>query len=162
MIRRELPPAQQDQAIRIFLHRYREDHDNLATVFKGVRPMLRALSESGVKLGIMTGKGRDTANITLAKLRWTDLFDSVITGDEITRIKPDPQGVLMVAAKLGIEPQRCAYVGDAPADIGAGKAAGMQTIYAAWHPVYAEQVKNLHPDATAFVPGEILRVLNLR
>ena len=48
----------------------------------------------------MTGKGRDTADITLAAVGWSGLFQSVVTGDEVDRPKPDPQGPLRVAREL--------------------------------------------------------------
>jgi 2-phosphoglycolate phosphatase len=161
MIRREIPPEYHEAAIRRFRQRYEQDHDQLACVFAGVREMLAALASARVPIGVMTGKGRDTADITLAKLGWTNLFSSVVTGDEITRAKPDPQGLLLVAQQLGIEPASCLYVGDAPADIRAGKAAGMKTVWAAWHPVYADEIAKLAPDLTANSPADVLKILGI-
>jgi phosphoglycolate phosphatase/pyrophosphatase PpaX len=159
MIRREIPPEYHEAAIRRFRERYEQDHAQLVSVFAGVREMLAALSSSRIPMGVMTGKGRDTADITLAKLGWTKLFGSVVTGDEITRAKPDPQGVLLVAQQLGIDPASCRYVGDAPADIRAGKAAGMKTVWAAWHPIYADEIARLAPDLVAKTPAEVLKIL---
>ncbi len=52
-------------------------------------------------------------------------FDAVITGDDVTRKKPDPQIYLVTAERLGIEPARCVVFEDAPAGVAAAKAAGM-------------------------------------
>ncbi|HCU36301.1 MAG TPA: HAD family phosphatase [Armatimonadetes bacterium] len=52
-------------------------------------------------------------------------FDAVITGDDVTRKKPDPQIYLVTAERLGIEPARCVVFEDAPAGVEAAKAAGM-------------------------------------
>lgn len=54
-----------------------------------------------------------------------DRFDAVITGDDVTRKKPDPQIYLLTAERLGVPPERCVVVEDAPAGVQAAKAAGM-------------------------------------
>jgi len=56
------------------------------------------------------------------KLEW---FDVVITGEDVTRKKPDPQIYLITAERLGIAPARCVVFEDAPAGVAAAKAAGM-------------------------------------
>jgi len=161
MIRRELDPADHDRAIKTFLQRYAADHARVVRVFDGIPELLESLRSRRIPMGVMTGKGRDTADITLAKLGWTNLFASVITGDEISRAKPDPQGVLMVARQLGVEAARCVYVGDAPYDIQAGRAAGMKTIWAGWHPVYEKEVSRLNPDFLARAPSDVLGILEI-
>lgn len=52
-------------------------------------------------------------------------LDAVITGDDVTRKKPDPQIYLVTAERLGIAPERCVVFEDAPAGVEAAKAAGM-------------------------------------
>ena len=121
--------------------------------------MLGALREAGVPMGVMTGKGRRTADITLRALGWEGLFPAVITGDEAVRAKPAPDGPLEVARMLGVEAGRCAFVGDAPADVKAGRAAGMVTIAAGWHAVYREKVRALRPDVWAERPGEVVAIV---
>jgi phosphoglycolate phosphatase/pyrophosphatase PpaX len=118
--------------------------------------MLGALREAEVPMGVMTGKGRRTADITLGELGWEELFRAVITGDEAVRPKPAPDGVLEVARMLGVEAGRCAYVGDSPSDIKAGRAAGMVMIAAGWHSVYRERVRELGPDVWAERPGDVV------
>src|SRR5205823_7678486 len=95
----------------------------------------------------------------LAELGWKDCFTAVVTGDDMTKQKPDPQGVIAAARKLGISEIRCAMVGDSPADIGAGRAGGMMTIVAAWHAVYLEKLKDMGADHWAQSPAEVLRIV---
>ncbi len=56
------------------------------------------------------------------KLDW---FDAIITGDDIDRKKPDPQIYVRTAQYLGLPPERCVVIEDAPAGVAAAKAAGM-------------------------------------
>jgi len=53
----------------------------------------------------------------------------LVTIDRVARGKPAPDGYLLGARELGVEPSRCAVVEDAPAGVEAGKAAGM-TVFA--------------------------------
>ena len=52
----------------------------------------------------------------------------MVCGDEVTRGKPDPEGYLVAAAKLGIAPGACVVVEDAPSGIDAARNAGMRVI----------------------------------
>src|SRR5699024_1878330 len=52
----------------------------------------------------------------------------MITADDVTRGKPDPEGYAMAARRLGVDPQRCLVVEDAPAGIAAGLAAGAHVL----------------------------------
>lgn len=57
-----------------------------------------------------------------------DWFDAVITGDDVTRKKPDPQIYLITAGRLGVAPERCVVLEDAPAGVASAKAAGMACV----------------------------------
>jgi len=59
------------------------------------------------------------------RLEW---FDAVITGDDVTRKKPDPQIYLLTAERLAVPPTRCLVFEDAPAGVQAAKAAGMRCV----------------------------------
>ncbi|MEN6641564.1 MAG: HAD family phosphatase [Armatimonadia bacterium] len=76
-----------------------------------------AIATSGQK-----GKQFPVIEGTGLKLEW---FDAVITGDDVTKKKPDPQIYLLTAERLGVAPERCVVVEDAPAGVLAAKAAGM-------------------------------------
>ncbi len=59
----------------------------------------------------------------------------LITADQIKQGKPAPEAYLLAAERLGIEPQDCIVVEDAPIGVAAGKAAGMRVIaIASTHP----------------------------
>ncbi|WP_269452169.1 HAD-IA family hydrolase [Tessaracoccus coleopterorum] len=60
-----------------------------------------------------------------AARRGRSSYPEVMVAAEDVRVgKPDPQGYLLAAARLGFAPERCLVVEDAPAGIGAGLAAG--------------------------------------
>jgi pyrophosphatase PpaX len=162
MIRRELQSkggAACEQAIEMYHAHYERRHRETVRPFEGITEMLEALRRRGVPMGMMTGKGRRSARITLECLGWSGVFDSVVTGDDVPEQKPDPSGPLAVARALDVPAAECAFVGDSPADIGAGQAAGMVTVAAAWHPVYLDEIRRMKPDVWAATPAEILRLI---
>jgi N-acetyl-D-muramate 6-phosphate phosphatase len=82
--------------------------------------------------GIVTNKPRALTEPLLATLGVDSLTDCIVSGDQLAEKKPHPAPLLLAADKLGLPASRCVYVGDAPRDIEAGRAAGMPTIVAAY------------------------------
>jgi phosphoglycolate phosphatase len=83
-------------------------------------------------LGIVTNKPDAFTTPLLAELDLARRFASVVSGDRLPQRKPDPAPLALAASELGLPVSRCVYVGDAPRDIEAGRAAGMATIAAAY------------------------------
>jgi phosphoglycolate phosphatase len=83
-------------------------------------------------LGIVTNKPDAFTKPLLAELDLARRFASVVSGDRLPQRKPDPAPLKLAATELGLPVNRCVYVGDAPRDIEAGRAAGMATIAAAY------------------------------
>ncbi|MGW5282033.1 HAD family hydrolase [Streptomyces collinus] len=52
----------------------------------------------------------------------------LVSADDVTRGKPDPEPYLLAARQLGVDPARCVVFEDAPAGLRAGRAAGMTTV----------------------------------
>lgn len=156
----EFPAATVDEAIENFHLHYHEQH-GIVKAYPGITELLCALHERGTPLGVMTGKGRRTAKITLSELGWEGLFGGVVTGDDVTQQKPHPEGVLKAAADLSIAPQKCLFVGDSPADIKAGQAAGMKTAAVVWHRFYQDEMRNLGADYWAETPTQLSSLLGV-
>ena len=75
-------------------------------------------------------------------------FCDVVAGDDITRPKPDPEGVLLVLSKLNLQPAEALMVGDSPNDVNAGKQAGVATGAALWSPEGRGDPTTAGPDYT--------------
>ncbi|HVF10270.1 MAG TPA: HAD family hydrolase [Abditibacteriaceae bacterium] len=157
MLRRALPAAAWERAIKTY-HEYYEAEHEIVAPFPGVPEMLEALLQCGLPLGLMTGKGRPAAHITLRKLGWAGMFSSVVTGEDVSRQKPAPEGIRLVAEQLGATAEYCIYVGDMPGDIEAGRAAGMITVAAGWHGYYQDRLRLSTPDHWAEHPADIVHL----
>jgi len=158
MIRRDVG-ERWAEACEVYYRYYEENHGQV-TPFEGVSEMLERLAARNIPMAVVTGKSRRSCDITLAKLDWSDCFRAVVTGSEMNKQKPDPEGLLMAARRMEVKPARCIMVGDSPADIGAAKAAGMPAVVAGWHSVYLEKLKELEPEYWAKRPGDVVKLVN--
>jgi HAD superfamily hydrolase (TIGR01509 family) len=80
------------------------------------------------KKGVITNTPRDCAVQILKKYNLKDYFNIILTSDDVTNGKPDPELVLKACSLLGVKPSEVVLVGDTKSDIEAGKAAGCKVI----------------------------------
>jgi HAD superfamily hydrolase (TIGR01509 family) len=83
------------------------------------------LQKSGVRLGLATAARRPIIRAVLEAVGLPRAFEAVVSGDEIVRGKPAPDGFLLAARRLGVDPAQCVVVEDSRDGVLAGKAAGM-------------------------------------
>lgn len=88
------------------------------------------LKKKGLPVAVASSTGYEHTEAHLRHAELWELFDAVVTGDQLPkgRGKPNPDIFLMAAEKLGVKPEDCIVVGDTPADVNAGFAAGMTVI----------------------------------
>ena len=96
-------------------------------LFDGVAQTLDALKSRGIKLGIVSGARPEVMEI-LAAQGILDRFDTVVLGADVTRQKPDPEGISKALSELQVAPEAALYVGDTPIDIQASRSAGVRVV----------------------------------
>jgi phosphoglycolate phosphatase len=123
-------PAELDGLRARFLEIYRRKICVGSRLFIDIETLFR--EHVGYGWGIVTNKPHAFTEPLLAQLGIADHWGAVVSGDRLPQRKPDPAPLLLAARELGIEPGNCVYLGDAPRDIEAGRAAGMKTVAAAF------------------------------
>ncbi|SBW19418.1 hypothetical protein FDG2_1360 [Candidatus Protofrankia californiensis] len=104
-----------------------------ATEIEGIRPLPGAirLRQSDRRLAVVTSADENLAHVRLraAGLR-TDRAETIVTAEAVRQGKPDPEPepYLLVARRMGVDPEQCTVIEDAPAGIKAGLAAGMRVV----------------------------------
>ncbi len=74
-------------------------------------------------------------------------LDVYVTRSDVSATKPSPQGILLALNRLGVPPERAAYVGNFPSDVVAGKNAGTHTIFIPGRLASYFELKGIHPPA---------------
>lgn len=133
--------------------------ERLIERYAGVPEMLTTLTEAGAKVHVVTSKRTETARLALAGVGIDHLIDVVGALEHTTRHKPDPEPLLVAAAKLGVDPTAAVYVGDATVDILAAKAAGMAAIAVTWGAGEREALEATHPDTIVDTVDELTAYL---
>ena len=106
----------------IWVERYGVETEPLA----GALDTVRALHDRGLRLALVTSSMGSLPFLD----RWgvRELFATIVSRDDVRRIKPDPESLLLALERLGLQPSEALNVGDTPLDVRAGLAAGVETI----------------------------------
>jgi N-acetyl-D-muramate 6-phosphate phosphatase len=103
-----------------------------SVMFDGVDHLLDQLDQAKLPWGIVTNKSERFTNPLTDLMGLRQRAISTVSGDTTPFSKPHPEPILHAARIAKIDPSKSVYVGDDMRDIVAGKAAGMQTIAAAY------------------------------
>ena len=113
-----------------FLELYRQDIAVATTLFPGMSAILEYLEARRIPWGIVTNKPAWLTEPLLQAVRLWERAACVVSGDTLAKCKPEPEPLWHACAQVGVAPARSLYIGDAPADIQAGKRAGLTSLVA--------------------------------
>lgn len=117
---------------RAFLEAYEREHVACPLPADGVLAVLDLLRERGIRSAIVTGKGSQSAAISLRVLGLAPYFEIVETGSPDGSVKPD--AIRRITERWGMLAEHVAYAGDSPHDTRDARAAGVLAIGAGWAP----------------------------
>jgi 2-phosphoglycolate phosphatase len=152
-----LPEARKDQkdelisgARTIIYEIYPDLFGKDLKLIPGAARALAEISENGKKIGIVTSTPMEGIAYKLRPLKRhgiEELFEVIITADDVQQKKPAAEPLIECVNLLGASLNKSVYVGDTRVDIRAGKAAGMKTIGVLTGFDDCETLKNESPDA---------------
>jgi pyrophosphatase PpaX len=151
-------PGNVDKLCDAYQAQYEKLHDGLAREFPGVKEVLSELSRRGYRLGVVTSKRRATARPGLAHFGLDRFFEVIITANDTTRHKPDPEPVLAAMEALGCSDGQTAYVGDSTYDVDCANAAGVLSVAVLWGPFSLEVLEAHSPAVLLQSPHELLEL----
>jgi N-acetyl-D-muramate 6-phosphate phosphatase len=123
---------QRESLLKPFLDYYARSLAELSAPFEQVSELLAQLEQRNIIWGVVTNKPEYLAVDVIRGMQWQQRCAVLIGGDTLPQKKPEPEPLLVAAQRIGIDPQRCAYVGDDLRDIQAARAAGMYSVAAHW------------------------------
>lgn len=152
-------PEELDAMIHTYGSLQRELHAQMVSAYAGVPEMLAALEAARVPMGLVTSRLPTMTHLTLDTCGISRHFQVVITPEDVTRAKPDPEPVLVALQRLGNPPpERVLFVGDSPHDILSGRAAGVRTAGVLWGPFSRDAITTAAPDFIVDSPVQLLEL----
>lgn len=139
-----------------FLKKKREYflQNNRVEPFKDMPTCLQAL-KGKYKLAVASGADRTIVNSLMDKF-YPGIFEVIVSGEDVTRGKPDPEPYLTAAGKLGLKPAACMVIENAPLGIQSAKKAG---IYCVAVPTYLPEEKLIDADMVFTNHAELITYL---
>lgn len=137
------PPDRIDEALARYLEHYSEVCLEQTRPYPGVEEMLETLSAS-YPLALLSNKGEALSRKVLAGLGLDRFFREILGGDSLPTRKPDPAGLHLLAARLGVPVERLMLVGDTWIDAETAHNAGAAFALVEWgfpRPPKLEEVK---------------------
>ena len=164
-----LPEIEFNEYFELFLTHYARFHEALFDgLYDGVLDMLRTLQTQGYLMGVVTGKSREAWRITSTRMEdlgFDELFDVVMTDDDVQSGKPNPEGIMLALDTLDVQPEQALYIGDSQRDHDAAEAAGVTFGISLWARKNGQHAfPDLAPPSSAEhafrAPSEVLAMLN--
>ncbi|GEL07839.1 pyrophosphatase PpaX [Salisediminibacterium halotolerans] len=155
-----LNPGKEEEMITEYRKFNHANHDRLVTPYEGVTETLEQLHAEGRKMAIVTSKRRDTAIKGLELMDLTRFFPVIVSLDEVTKHKPDPEPLDIALEQLDAERSSAMMVGDSEHDILSGQNAGMLTAGVAWSIKGREHLAAYRPNIMLEKMPDLLDYIN--
>jgi pyrophosphatase PpaX len=126
------PNEDVEKLIPEFAMKAREFYPKYAVAFPHIQSVIQSLKDQGIATGIVTSKLRKNALLTLDVIGMGTTFDWMISLDEVSQPKPNPDGLLQCLHRFNLQPHDVLFVGDTIYDYQAGKNAGVDTALVTW------------------------------
>ncbi len=99
-----------------------------APLIVGARELVERLLAADVPIAVASSSHREWVAAALSGVGLQDAFQHTVAGDEVAMGKPSPEIYLKAASVLGVDPQECIAIEDAPAGVASARAAGMAVV----------------------------------
>lgn len=104
------------------------DSEKITEPVDGITDLLKLLKVRNIKLSVASSSAKENVNFVLNKLKLSDYFDFVISGEEVVNGKPSPDIFLKVVEVFDAVPEKCYVLEDSKNGIIAANSAGMKSI----------------------------------
>ena len=129
---REFPGVDPQESADVYRQFQLENADKLVTIFPGIKELLADLKAAGYVLGIVTSRTRESALRYMDMFGITSYFSDLVTCDDTTVHKPNPEPILLAMSKLGASAEESIMIGDSPFDIKCANNAGVDSVTVNW------------------------------
>ena len=137
-----------DEKIEEFLSHYRALADQYMTAnthfYPEALPTLKTLRERGARVAIISSKTSHRIREAFVRDKAEDLIDFIIGCEEVTELKPSPEGIHLALSRFGLAQPDALYTGDSTTDAAAAQNAGV-AFYGVTHGVTSAEELAAYP-----------------
>lgn len=139
-----------------------DHHELLANFFPGTQELISRLHQQGFNIGIVTSKHRYMASQCSHLAELDEYINTIVTYDDVTNVKPDPEPIIKALSQLGANPSSTIMVGDSPADIQSAKRAGTYCAAVKWSVFPIKLLLQEQPDYVLSLPSDLLKIVDYK
>jgi HAD superfamily hydrolase (TIGR01549 family) len=148
--------------IAIFLfNQFNKYKDSESSIYKGIDKLIRNIHDKKLKLAILTNNKSQYAEEVLEKFDLTKLFDIIIGFNEVSEVKPNPEGILKILDAWKIKPSETIFIGDMTTDVEAGKSANVKMVCVASGLAKKETLLEHNPDILVDNTEELIKLFDI-
>ena len=136
------PETPVDEAIDIYRSHQKDIFEEMIEPFPGMVDLVKGLKDKGYKVAITTSRMYSSTMVGLRKFGLDEVFDVIVTANDTTKHKPDPEPVLITLEKLGAKPEEALMIGDSMFDIKCAHNAGVKAVLVGWAEAVSEEDLN--------------------
>jgi HAD superfamily hydrolase (TIGR01509 family) len=146
-----IPRRDWRKANRMWRHAYAQENPVLLPEARRVLEWVRGRYE----LGLVTGGSRSRVRRQIQDFNLADHFSVCVCSEDTLKKKPDPAPLRLALRRLGLEPEECIYVGDAPEDIEMARRARVRAAGVLGLFPTAKRIRKERPDVLLRSIGEL-------
>ena len=157
---REFPDVPPQESAEVYRTYQRKMAADMVKLFPGVVEMLQTVKDRGYKIGIVTSRTKESTMNYLEMFNIGGFFDGLVSCDDTSIHKPNPEPLLMGLEKLGASAEESIMVGDSIFDIKCANNAGVKSVLVDWRVASDnENLSQCQIDYKITAPLELIKVL---
>lgn len=149
--------------IAIFLfNQFNKYKDAESSIYTGIDELISKIYDKKLKLAILTNNKSQYAEEVLEKFNLNKFFSTIIGFNEVSEVKPSPEGILKIINKWDIKQSETIFIGDMTTDIDAGKSANVKMICVASGLAKKETLLEHNPDILVDNTEELINLFGFQ
>ncbi len=121
-------PESESEILNYYVTEILKAYNDRVEAMPGAAGVLETLSAGGWRLAIVTSNKKSIVDVVLKRLGLENIFEEIITGDDVEKSKPEPEIYLKAIRRLGLPPAATVAVEDSYNGVMSASRAGCRVI----------------------------------
>ncbi len=161
-VREFFPEVEPEEAVEVYRSYQLNYFSDDIHLFPGMMELIKKLKAAGYKVAVVTSRLRPTTMEGLEKFGLEKILDDIITVEDCSKHKPDPEPALVAMRRLGSKPEETLMIGDSRYDMACANRAGATSVLVDWAVALFDRAKegDFKPDYILEKPEKLWDILD--